>query len=71
MNVPYIVELSAAEREQLQAMVSAGSCAVRKLKRAQVLLAAERGAGDAQVASMVGVGTSTVYRTKRRLVEEG
>ena len=44
---------------------------MRKLKRAQILLAAERGETEARIASAVSVGTSTVYRTKRRFVEQG
>jgi transposase-like protein len=43
--------------------------AVRKVKRAQILLAADGGASDAAIAVNVGVGESTVYRTKRRFVE--
>jgi len=41
---------------------------VRKLKRTQILLAATAGAGDEEIARSVGVGGSTVYRTKRRFV---
>jgi hypothetical protein len=33
------------------------------------LLAADAGAGDEEIARSVGVGGSTVYRTKRRFVE--
>jgi Homeodomain-like domain len=40
----------------------------RKLKRAQILLAADVGATDEDIAIGVGVGGSTVYRTKRRFV---
>src|SRR6516225_1177020 len=40
----------------------------RKLKRAQILLAADAGASDEEIATSVGVGGSTVYRTKRRFV---
>jgi transposase len=40
----------------------------RKLKRAQILLAADAGAADEDIAVSVGVGGSTVYRTKRRFV---
>ena len=47
---------------------SGGKHAVRKLKRAQILLAAATGAGDEEIARTVGVGGSTVYRTKRRFV---
>ena len=42
--------------------------AARKLKRAQILLAADAGAGDEDIAISVGVGGSTVYRTKRRFL---
>ena len=42
--------------------------AVRKIKRAQILLAADAGVSDAGIASSVSVGVSTVYRTKRRFV---
>jgi transposase len=68
MNVCYRVELSQAERNELKALVSGGKHAARKLKRAQILLAAEAGAGDEEIAMSVGVGGSTVYRTKRRFV---
>lgn len=71
MNVRYIVELNEAERERLHKMVSRGSERARRVKRAQVLLAAARGEADATIARALSVGTSTIFRTKRRLVEEG
>jgi transposase len=69
MNIRYRVELSEAERAELAAMLSGGKHAVRKLKRAQILLAADAGISDEAIASSVSVGGSTVYRTKRRFVE--
>lgn len=71
MNVRYRITLTSEEREQLRGMVQAGKEGVRRLKRAQILLAASGGSGDATIAANVSVGTSTVYRTKRRFVEEG
>ena len=68
MNVGYRVELSHAERTELRALLSGGKQAARKLKRAQILLAADAGASDEAIAASVGVGGSTVYRTKRRFV---
>jgi transposase len=68
MNVRYRVELSQTERAELTALLSGGKHAARKLKRAQILLAADAGAGDEEIARSVGVGGSTVYRTKRRFV---
>ena len=41
----------------------------RKIKRAQILLAADSGLSDDDIAAAVAVGGSTVYRTKRRFVE--
>ena len=69
MNVRYRVELSQAERDELTAMLSKGKRAARKLKRAQILLAADAGCSDEEIARSGGVGGSTVYRTKRRFVE--
>lgn len=71
MNVKYVVELTGAERQQLREFVASGSKLTRKVKRAQVLLAADQGYGDQDISAMVQVGTSTVYRVKRRLVEGG
>ena len=69
MNVRYRIELSQAERDELTGMLSGGKHAARKLKRAQILLAAEAGSSDEEIARAVAVGGSTVYRTKRRFVE--
>src|SRR5438128_10615161 len=69
MNVCYRVELSQDERDELTALLSGGKHAARKLKRAQILLAADAGVGDEDIAASITVGGSTVYRTKRRFVE--
>jgi len=68
MNLRYRVELSQAERDELKALLSGGKRAVRKVKRAQILLAADAGASDEEIVTSIGVGGSTVYRTKRRFV---
>src|SRR5271157_3539494 len=69
MNVRYRVDLSQIERTELRALLSGGKHAARKLKRAQILLAADAGASDEEISRSVGVGGSTVYRAKRRFVE--
>src|ERR1700680_3282517 len=69
MNVRYRIELSQAERDALTTMLSGGKHAARKLKRAQILLAADAGSSDDEIARTVAVGGSTMYRTKRRFVE--
>jgi len=71
MNIRYRVDLSGEEREELSQLLSAGRCAARKLKRAQILLASDAGASDVEIERNIAVGGSTVYRTKRRFVEVG
>jgi transposase len=71
MNVRYRVELDQAERTELGALLSGGKRAARRLKRAQILLAADAGLGDEAIVAAVGASGSTVYRTKRRFVELG
>lgn len=70
MNIRYRVELEEDERQILAALVAGGRRSVRRVKRAQILLAAAGGQTDDDIATAVQVGTSTVYRTKRRFVEE-
>jgi transposase len=69
MNIRYHVELSCAEHMELELLLGGGRQAVRKLKRAQILLGADAGMSDDEIASSLGVGHSTVYRTRRRFVE--
>ena len=60
MNVRYRVELSQTERAELTALPSGGKHAARKLKWAQILLAADVGASDDDIAISVGVGGSAL-----------
>ena len=71
MNIRYRVTLTAEERQQLKELIRGGTGAARKIKRAQILLAADSGCNDEAIAQTIGVGTSTVYRTKQRFVEDG
>jgi transposase len=71
MNLRYRITLSSDERTQLEALIAGGKTSVRKVKRAQILLAAAAGTSEESIAATIGVGTSTVYRTRRRFVEEG
>jgi transposase len=71
MNIRYRVTLTTEERQQLEVLVRGGRGAARRIKRAQILLAADGGSKDEAIAQHIGVGTSTVYRTKQRFVEDG
>ena len=72
MNVRHIVELTEAERDELIELTRKGKPSARKVRRAHILLMADRRAHtDQQIASALSAGTSTVYRAKRRFVEGG
>ena len=58
MNIRYRVTLTGDEREQLQNLVSGGKAAVRRLKRAQILLAADARSTDQAIASNTPPRTS-------------
>ena len=72
----YRVTLTAEERKDLQALVSTGKDAARRLTRARILLLAdeehaEGGWKDAAIAAALGVHTRTVERTREKCVELG
>src|SRR5215207_80192 len=69
MTIRYRVDLSEVERIELQTLLRGGRHAARTLKRAQILLAVDAGMPDETIAQSLGVGGSTVYRTKRCFVE--
>ena len=71
MNIRYRVTLTLEERHHLQALTRGGTRAARQIKRAQILLAADAQVPDERIAADIGVGTSTVYRTKQHFVEDG
>ena len=69
MNIRYRVDLSQSERDELGALVGGGKQPVRRLKRMQILLAADAGVSDEAIAASVQTSGSTIYRTKKRFVE--
>jgi transposase len=72
MNVRYIVELTDTEREELVALTRKGKASARRVLRANILLMADgRAHTDEEISRALSTGTSTVFRTKRRLVEGG
>jgi transposase len=71
MNERYIVQLDTSERQKLQLLVAGGKRPAREVKRAQILLAVDGGSTDEEIASTVQVAAATVYRTRRRFVEDG
>ena len=59
------------EQQALVQLTRGGNPGARKVKRAQILLAADKGVTDDEIATTVSVGVATVYRIKRRYVEGG
>ena len=72
----YIVELTAAQREELSHMISTGRASARELTHARILLKADHvpegpGWSDAQIAEALEISTATVARVRQRCVERG
>jgi transposase len=72
LNVRYIVDLTDEERIHLEQLISQGKGAARTIRRANILLMADRRAHtDDEIATSLNVGRSTVFRVRHRFVEEG
>lgn len=71
MAKKYLVTRTEAERESLLALTKKGALAARKRSRAHVLLQADAGATDGQIAHALHIGTATVERIRKRFVEGG
>ncbi len=72
----YVVRLSAAERETLEALIKKGRHSASLLLKARILLKADVSeAGDAwhdeQIIAAFDTSAATVHRTRQRLVEAG
>jgi transposase len=69
MRKKYIVDLTAEERKELLDLIKKGTAPARKLTRAHILLGADEGATDGDIAAALHVNRSTVERTRKKLVE--
>ena len=67
----YKVDLSQEERAELLELIRRGKPAARKVNRARILLQANEGMNDADIARTLNTSRSTVERTRKRLVEGG
>lgn len=65
----YCVHLSAEERMTLEQLLRHGTAGTRKLTRARILLHADDGLSDEEIAAALAVGTATVRRMRQRFVE--
>lgn len=67
----YVVKLTDEERKHLITLSRKGAIAARILARAHILRLADEGKQDAEIAAVLGIGLSTVERTRKKYVEEG
>jgi transposase len=66
----YRINLSAEERMTVEQLLRHGTAGTRKLTRARILLQADDGLSDEEIAAALAVGPATVRRMRRRFVEE-
>jgi len=76
MNKKFIVRLSVEERSQLEAIVTKGKAAARKLTRARILLKADYSSlgpawSDQGISVALDLGALAVHRVRRSFVEAG
>ena len=72
----HIVELTSEERSQLQQIVAKGNTTGYRIKYAHILLKANQAKGgpgwsDPRIAEAFECNVSTVYRLRKRLIEDG
>jgi len=65
----YVVDLTPGERTTLEQLLQRGKSSARKLTRARILLQADDGLTDEEIATALEVGVATVERTRQRFVE--
>lgn len=65
----YVVNLTDEERTDLQNLCSKGKQASRKIRKANILLEADKGRTDEEIANNLCVGHASIERTRQRFVE--
>ncbi len=65
------VRLGEPHRQQLRALIRTGRAAAQTLTHARILLKADAGQTDNQIAAAVEVSARTVWRVRRRWAEHG
>ncbi len=62
----YIVDLDEHERNELEQLTTKGRSGARKIRRARILLLADEGRTDMEIASFLGSAVTTVERVRKR-----
>lgn len=66
-----VIRLRPSEREFLKVFKSSGKRSQREYDRANILLLLDKGKKDAQIVDFLDVERTTVWRTRKRYLEEG
>lgn len=61
----YPIQLSEEERQQLQQYVKRGKKSARAMNRARILLLADEQQTDEEIAKVLGVNRTTIYRVRK------
>ncbi len=67
----YIIDLTQVEKETLVELTRKGRPGARKVKRANILLLADQGENNKEIATILHTGRNTVVRTRRKFVDGG
>ena len=72
----YKIELTAAQRQELEQLIKAGQARARKIMHAHILLKSDSGEqgpkwSDEAIQQAFGAGESTILRVRKRFVEHG
>lgn len=65
------ITLKDEERHHLVLLSTSGTCQVRTLQRAQVLLALDRGVLDSHITEVLGIDRTRLWRIRKRYLSEG
>jgi len=71
MNKKYVVDLNKEELGELERIVGTGKHTARKIRWAHVLLKANAGWKDTDIAQALDTSLPTIQRIRQRFVEEG
>jgi hypothetical protein len=67
----YRVSLADEERALSESLIRKGKAAARRIAHARILLLADNGRDDEEIASALGISSRTACRVRKRLVTEG
>jgi DNA-directed RNA polymerase specialized sigma24 family protein len=68
---PFVIELSAEDRDELEAVVRRRTAEHRMVLRARIVLAAADGEDNAAIADRLEIALNTVIKWRKRFFEEG